>query len=499
MQRRRFLAGIVAGSALLAGCASPFESAGRDRPPFDVDDATGSDETDDAGEPDPAELAPLFEEPTVVDFETAPLTAAVVGGRVRTDDGLSMHLGFGEPATADSPATLVSTVENHRSYEQTFEPRRLLVLDDPPSGRSSDDRNVTVYLAPTQDHPLAETVPGYERDADGRWRLETVRDDWYPDLVRLGAEERVTGEHYLLGDHRHGDEPIEAGRYEFTRRGNGFEIAVWPTDEPGPDADSPFEDAELPSLPGEDDVRWYHDATPETPVFLEPDRESVAAPAKISFGLVNRGHKSLSGNPHYWRLFKLEDDRWFPVDPWGWPLPAASVQPGDVDESELFVYDGAPVQRRGTRTVGHLGGGRYAYTVGYSLDGETYAALFDLEAPPLESIPLEADATVDDEGEPVVVELADYEDARRPATVTVTRTGSNDGVDVDDRILPEQLPRRPFRILRNSLPLFEDGLETVRVKTDRGTALWRFDYEAGETETIEYEGDLFDVTGTLEE
>ncbi|RQG94107.1 hypothetical protein [Natrarchaeobius chitinivorans] len=505
MRRRRFLAGAVVGGSLLPGCSALSASEtepepdSNDRPQFGVDDADSESNGDDTDEPKPTERGSPFDEPTVVDFETAPLTAAVVNGRVSTDDGLSMHLEFAEPATAESPATLVATVENRRPYEQTFRPRRLLVLDDPASSRSSDDRNVTVYLAPAADHPLAETSPGYDRDGGGRWRLETVRDDWFPDLVTLGAEERVTGEHYLLGDHRRGDEPIEAGRYEFTRRGDGFEIAIWSTDEPGPDADSSLADATVPSQPDETDVRWYHDATPETPVFLEPSHESVTAPAKIEFDLVNHGRESLSGNPYYWRLFKLEGGRWFPIDPWEWPMPAAAVRPGGVDESELFVYDGDPAERWGTRTVGHLGGGRYAYTVGYSADDETHAAAFDLEAPPLE-VSVELDIAIDDEGETIVVELPNYEEARRPATVTVSHAGSDgDFVDLDQRLVPEQLPRRPFRALRNSLPLFENGVETVRVKTDRGTALRRFGYEEDETRTIAYDGDLFETTGSLEE
>ncbi len=102
-------------------------------------------------------------------------------------------------------------------------------------------------------------------------------------------------------------------------------------------------------------------------MFLEPSAESVTAPAKIEFDLVNHGRESLSGNPYYWRLYKLVDDRWFPVDPWEFPLPLGSVQPGDVDETELFLYDGDPVDRQGSRTVGHLGGGQYAYAVGYSV------------------------------------------------------------------------------------------------------------------------------------
>ncbi|TYT63802.1 hypothetical protein [Natrialba swarupiae] len=502
MNRRHFLV-TAAGSALLAGCSALEDpDAEAERPPFQVDDP-GESATDEDADADAGKSAFPFDEPSTVDFETAPLTATVVGGRVSTDDGLSARLEFAEPATADSPATLVSTVRNDRPYEQTFQPRRLLILDDPTTGRTAD--NDSVYLAPAADHPLAETEPGYYRDDDGRWRLERVGDDWFPDRLTLDAEQEVVGEYYLLGHHHHDRPPIEANRYEFSWREGSFEIVCWPTDEPGPAGDSRFVGEVPPGFPEPDDeVRWYHDATPETPVFLEPSAESVTAPAKIEFDLVNHGRESLSGNPYYWRLYKLVDDRWFPVDPWEFPLPLGSVQPGDVDETELFLYDGDPVDRQGSRTVGHLGGGQYAYAVGYSVGPETYAARFDLEAPKLVVEP-EDDVAIDDEGDRIVVRLPNYGDARRPATVTVSRLESepdpadSDETAVDERLVAEQLPRRPFRALRNSLPLFEDGVERVVVETDRGTALRRFDYEEGERLTFAYDGDAFEASGSLEE
>ena len=493
MNRRSFLAATAGGGALLAGCLEfddepTSETESEPESPTDETSGTNGESTSDA------EL-PAFDDPSVVDFETAPLTAAVVDGRFRTDDGLEVGLAFEGAATEDAPATIVAVVHNGKSYEQRIQSRRLVAFDDPTTGRSDDGE--TVYLTPAEDHPLAETPPGYERDGDGRWRLEAVGDDWFPETITLAGEETVVGEHYLLGHHGYDDAPIDAGRYDFRWRGNGFIIAVWETDAPGPNGTSTFDGGSVPDLPNEDELAWFHEATPTTEAYLEPDVESVTAPAKVSFGLVNRSRESMGGNPYRWRLYKLEDGEWFPIAPWGWEDPYAAVEPGDVDETALFLYDDDPIERGGERTVGHLGGGRYAYTVDYSRDGETHAALLDLEAPSLEVEP-EADAAIEDEGEKVVVELPNYADARRPATVIVTRSDT-DVDEVDERLIPEQLPRRPFRGFRNAIPLFDDGVETVRVKTDRGTALGQFGYEEGERRTIAYEGRTFEATGALED
>ncbi|ELZ06502.1 hypothetical protein [Natrialba aegyptia] len=502
--RRRFLQTLAGGSVLLAGCtelAAVDGDAGRS-PPQGDDTSDGSSETDESDElTEQADSRTLATNPTVVEFETAPLTAAVTG-RVRTADGLMMALDFDEPATSSSPATLTAIIANMRSYEQTFEPDRLVVLDEPVASRSPGDRDA-VYLAPAEAHPLAETTPEYDRDDDGRWRLTGPSGDWFPETITLEADQRISAEYYLLGHHQPGTQPIEDRRYRFNYGESSFEIAIWPTEQPGPNGDSTFAGTTVPPLPDRDDVRWYHEATPETPVFLEPSRESVTVPARIEFSLVNHARERLSGNPYQWRLYKLVDGAWHHIAPWMIPQPLSRVTPGAIDDSELVVYAGEPITHQGERTVGFLGGGQYAYTVGYSVDSETHAALVELDAPDLHVDP-EADAVVDDarsDGTERVVRLPNYADARRPATVTVSRVGSPSAgaaSTADARVIPEQLPRPSFRAFRNSLPLFGDDVERVQVRTDRSTALRWFDFEADTTRTIAYEGDLFEATASLE-
>jgi hypothetical protein len=59
-------------------------------------------------------------------------------------------------------------------------------------------------------------------------------------------------------------------------------------------------------------------------------------------------------------------------------------------------------------------------------------------------------------------------------------------------VIPEQLMQPQFRVLRNSLTLFEDGVRSVRLRTDRaGTeaALGRDREES----VVEYDGDRYAV------
>ena len=490
MDRRTYLA-MVPTAALLAGCGSRQNAS----PEAETDPANGPDASDEAP-PGDDEQAAFWQprddidqqrDPTVVEFETAPYTGSVVGGRGRTADGISVTLDFERGATAESPATLTATVVNTRPYEQTVESRRLPVLDDPPVGRT-DDRAVA-YLAPTETHPLAETTPEAERD-DGQWRVDTVGPDWFPKRVTFPPESGFVAEYQLLGHHDRTEPPLDPGQYQFRWQGDEFSIALWETEQPGPTDESAFAGESVPSLA--DEMVWYHESTRTTEVSLRPDAEVVAPPAKVSFALVNHSNEQLRGNPYFWRLSKLVDGEWHPVHPWQWPQPLASVVPGGRDETALALFAGEPVAREGERTVGHLGGGRYAYKVGYSRDHETYAAMLELDAPDL-SVAVADDAEIVDEGETVVVELPNHSDARRQAVFEVTRATDDPG----RQLIPEQLPRRPFRGYRNSLPLFDSGVETVRVRTDRGTALEPFGYEEGTTRIVEYGGAQYRASGEL--
>jgi len=486
MNRRTVLSGATTAALYgLAGCVDGAPDATNSTTDEPTTDEPGSDEprTPEGDFWQSVDDLPAFREPTVVDFETASLTAAVVGRGRRTDDGFVVGLDFRRGATADAPATLVATVANTKPFAQPLELRRLGPLDSPSLARLTEGDRTTVYLAPTEGHPLAETVPPSERDADGRWRLADLQDDWYPDTVSVDGETGFVAEYHLLGHHLDDEPPIGPGRYRVGREDSPA-IVVWPTDEPGPDEPSALADREPPGLPGEQ----------STERFLRPDAERVEPPARIGFEFVNRSRESISGNPYYWRLYKRRGEEWFPVAPWEWVQPAAELTPGDRSESELGVYhDSAPADADG-RAVGSLGGGLYAYTGGFDTEAEQYAALVAVDAPAL-SVDIESAAEIVEEGSTTVVALPNHAEARRPATFTVRRA---DG-EPDREVIPEQLPRRPFRGLRNALPLFAEGVDSVRVKTDRGTALRLAGYEANKTVRIRYEDETYSVVGTLTE
>ena len=495
MNRRAVLSGATTAALFgLAGCV--------DAPPDATNSTADGSNTDELGSDEPRTLdgdfwqsvddLPAFRKPTVVDFETAPLTAAIVGRGRRTDDGFTLGLDFRHGATADAPATLVATVANTKPFEQPLELRRLGPLESPSLARMTEGERTTIYLAPTEAHPLAETVPPTERDADGRWRLADLGDDWYPETVTVDGETGFVAEYHLVGHHLDDEPPIGPGRYRSGREDSPA-LVVWPTDEPGPDENSELAGREPPGLPGEQSTVWYHESTASTERFLRPDRERVEPSERIGFELVNHSRESISGNPYYWRLYKLRGDEWHPIEPWEWPQPAAELTPGDRSATELGVYHGAAPSSTDGRAVGHLGGGLYAYTGGFDTETEQYAALLEVDAPAIE-VDIESDAEIVEEGSTTVVELPNHAEARKPATLTVRRA---DG-DPERRVIPEQLPRRPFRGLRNALPLFDADVDAVRVKTDRGTALRLAGYEEDETATIRYEDEPYSAVGTLD-
>jgi len=495
MHRRRLLAALAAGVSL-PGCTALSDDpapATADDPSTDAPPESPTATPRDDGRDPEAVAEELLADPTVVEFETAPLTAALFGNRLRIEERITAAIDFTAPATPESPATIGCVVQNRMSYEQTFSPRRLPFFDDPTTGRT--DGHDTVYLAPTENNELAERVPGRSRDADGRWRVDGVGDDWYPSQVTLGPEEALLGEFHLLGYHQSDEPPVRPGTYRFSWREASFHVAVWPTESPGPTERSRFAGADVPDLPRDGPTAWFHEADAETEVYLAPSTEAVDAPARIDFELVNRAHERLGGNPYYWALRKLVDGEWYRVAPWAYPAPLSRVSPGATDESSLHVFTGEPVPCEGAREVGFLGGGRYAYTVGFSRGDETHAAVFDLDAPSLE-VPPENGLDVTREagdGERIVVESPRYEEARTPARFTVTRADS-----AADRLLPEQLPRHPNRAFRNTLPLFEPGVEAVELLTDRGTALRSVEYEDGESRRVVYEGEAFEAVGETE-
>ena len=489
MKRRRFLA--TSGIALLGGCTfGDFGGSPTEMPtvtPAPSDESTGTP----SGNPGeaPSVTADELRERRVVEFETAPLTVALYGRR-RINGRVRATYGISEPATADSPAVVHALVENGGGFERTFALRRIPGFWNPPSARGEDDRG-TVYLAPTENHDLAESVPEVRRDEAGRWRLADDGREWLPERLTLEPDEAVLGEYHLVASDDADDPPLVADEYRFLYQGEGFTVSVWETDAPGPESGSTFEDPQVPPLPNAETVAWYHEANAGTEVYLQPSDERVEAPACIEYELRNRSDERIAGNPYDWTLYKLDDGEWFRIAPWFINQPLARIPPGDSDESELSLFHSDPMACEDGRGVGHLGGGRYAYRVGFGREGETHAALLDLEAPAVSPTP-DDDAEIERDGDEVVVTTPVWNDEEHPpdAELVFERTDR----DPDRRLVAEQLFRRPMRGYRNALPLFEDGVERVVLRTDRHVVGDTVDYDELEA-TVAYGGQRFHVEG----
>lgn len=494
MDRRRFLA--LSGITLLGGCAgrngSPSTTT---ETPVPTTDSTPTDEP--SPTPDDQSLADRIREANrVVDFETADLTASLIGSRVgiRTDDGLVARYALVEPATADSPAVVWAMVRNRMEYEQTFRTRRIPGLGDPPRGRYDETGNGRVpyaYLAPTENHDRIGYSVAVTRDDDGRWRLETAPSQWFDATMTLDAGESMFGAYHLVGSPHREVAPLSAGRYDFSYRDLGFSVALWPTETPGPSEGSAFDGSDVPSLPTEGPTEWFHEADAGTEVYLEPSEERVDAPARIDYTLYNRSRERLSGNPYRWGLYKLDGGTWYRIEPWGYVQPLSYIQPGDSDESSLGLYHEKGVPCEDVRTVGHLGGGRYAYHVGYEHENETYAALLELDAPAVSPQP-EDDITVERDGDELVVTMPEWHDDEHPpqAEIVIERADGNP----ERRLIPEQLFRRSMDGYRNTLPLFDADIERITLRADRHVVGRTVGYDELET-TVEYEGETYYAEG----
>jgi hypothetical protein len=488
MNRRGFLA--TTGIALFSGCT--FDSSPGNASNTETPTETPTESPAPPQEPDisPGDLR----ERRVVDFENVPLTVAVYGGRT-INDRIRATYGISEPATDDSPAVIHALVRNNNSFEQTFHLRRLPGFWDPPSTHRETERGErggTVYLAPTANHDLVESVPEVARDGEGYWRLAGAGREWLPETVTLAPGEAILGEYYLVGSDDTSEDSLGVGHYEFRYQSEGFVISVWETESPGPTEESAHAGAEVPDLPLGESTAWYHDADSSTAVYLQPSTEDVEAPACIEFELRNRSYERLSGNPYDWTLFKLVDGEWFRIDPWAIPQPLSHVEPGERDRSELSLFHGDAIACDEGRSAGYLGGGRYAYRVGYSRGGTTQAALFDVDAPAVSPEP-DDDIDIERDGEELVVTMPEWNDDRHPpqAEIVVERA---EGAEADRRLIPEQLFRQPMVGYRNTLPLFAEGIERVTLRADRHVVGRTTGYDDLES-TVEYGGETFHATG----
>jgi hypothetical protein len=468
MKRRSFLA--ASAVALLGGCTfgigdeTPTRTSTRTATPVSSTDSTPSPTP--VSEPD--ERSPeerLRAADSLVEFETADLTATMLDGGEGhvTADGLLTRHALVEPPTAESPAVVWATIRNTRDYEQTFYPGRLPGFGSTPAGRrvGSQDPRVFAILAPTKQHDGIGYSVAVTRDEAGRWRLGVRTVDGFGGRLTLAPGETYFGEYHLVGPYDTEMPPIIRGRYDFGVDSYGFAISVWPTETPGPVEASTFENPDVPPLPVDGPTEWFHEAGEDTGVYLSPSAEQVSAPARVEYELQNRSKTTLDGKSNRWGLYKLESGVWHYVFTLGYPHTPSGLQPGETDRWRLGLYNGDAVKCDDYRAVGHLGGGRYAFHVGSSYDGEVHGALLDVEAPPVSPEPTEA-VDIEYDGDEVIVTTPHWDggDGWHDKRFVFERTDA----EPDRRLIPEQLYRPKLLGYRNSLPLFEDGVERVRLR-----------------------------------
>lgn len=375
------------------------------------------------------------------------------------------------------PTWLLGAIVNTSSSTREVDLDRFPQFSAVPNAVSSDGG--VLVLAPRPGHERSRTRPPAERGSDGRWRLsEPVDPPWLDtDPVSLDPDERIRFAYALVS--RHDGPGFTTGRYRFRRDDRTVTVVVWQSSAPGPDVDSRFSDPALPSLPVEGARIWYHDSGPETAIFLQPSAERVDLPTTVTYRFVNHA-RTISGTR--WLFLKLVDGEWYDLTPAGQSLYRRGLVPGGVERWDLSLAHGALSEER--TAVGYLGGGDYAFVVDVGYSPVVRAALLSVDAPQVRITPDE-DISVDREGATVTVTDASWDhDGTDSARLTVER-----GDGAGQRRIREQVA--PHSGYRNTLPLFEDGVDRVVLRTNQDTVRDVLGRE--QSLTVRFDGDTYRV------
>jgi hypothetical protein len=478
VKRRSFLSAVVAGSAGLSGCTGLLGGGGTDRGQYEVPERSSTPTETPTNRDDTSDRFSR-----VVELDHAPRTIAATGFHRVGRPGIEIRTGFTRTGTADHPPTFAVEVSNARDVPAVVSLLEIpgipqwMADREPPTGAPSGRRvtgptgdRPTLALVPVDRNDLAAVRPELIREGP-YWRVTDAFDPGVDDEVRIEPGEAVLAEFAVVGGPRTVDRP--PGTYRFDSYRNGIAFAVWNTERPGPDPDSRFAGEAVPS-PGERSVRWFHEADPTTPVYVQPSTERTDLPGLVEFHLFNRTTEDPGCGG--WSLYKRHEGEWFPIQSSSEYLDAVCrlVPPGTTVEWSLRAYHGDPVPSEDEGlAIGHLGGGRYAVVAGYGAEADASGALFDVEADPV-AVTADEDVVVEADGSNVVVadgDLAPHEDP--VATITLTRSGG----DPEETYIAEQLLQPHHRALRNALAFFEAGVESVRFRAAERPAVLRSSFE----------------------
>ncbi|WP_232702423.1 hypothetical protein [Halobacterium wangiae] len=240
---------------------------------------------------------------------------------------------------------------------------------------------------------------------------------------------------------------------------------------------------------------------------LTPDDDELDLPTdSTTFTLANDTDYEYHANFYGWKLSKRVHGQWFHVAPQYWPQPLHMLPAGESHEWS-FTVDNSETPTGGSSSdsdvaLAGLGGGEYAFTLqGWFPLGDkdsfhvALGARFRLNGDQLELTPTD-DVSASRDGDTVVVTTGEEpgEDEELSAFV-VEREGVPAGRPLQ-RYVTEQLLRpgpgtgrtTPYR---NTIPFFEEGVETVRLEAPDATVP---PFGIDEPVYVEYEDEQYEVT-----
>ncbi|WP_267639972.1 hypothetical protein [Haloarchaeobius amylolyticus] len=325
-----------------------------------------------------------FAETSRLDLAEVDRTLALFPTRLDSRDRVQLHAEL--RTEADGPPRLRAIIENQGDHP------RPVILGDLPfegpnrpvsafAGGTATGENHSLWLLPTENHAFFEHPVPVERASSGVWRAtDHPNQGWAetPRQIMVDPGERVVLEYHLLVGPD--EDRLLPGRYRFRGFPGGetriprFDamLAIWETSAPGPspDGDSRFAGTTFPPVPLADETAWFHDATPETPVYLRPSTERAQLPAAIEFTLVNRGNRTLFGNQTRWVLYELVDGVWESRSHHTLVDVGSPLWPGDAQRWRLRARADTVLpcdpDRPAEPSVGDLAPGTYAFWVEYS-------------------------------------------------------------------------------------------------------------------------------------
>ncbi|MFC6953385.1 hypothetical protein [Halorubellus litoreus] len=385
MRRRALLAALTASASATAGC-SMLDDSERPRETFAVSDTTTESTTEMSFDPPSEGVSRGFAVPGNDDHRVAITVPSSI------PDDVAVTLGFTTVPSSDDPATVYARVQVLESADQPVE---LAAGATPPLSayrgvhETEDGSTRPMFLVPRR---AGAPFDALVRRDQGCWRpkLPVGPEDATTGTRTLAPGDAFEREYYLVTPWAN-DRCLHPGTYRFQAdAGWGFSVCSFTREQPG---DSAYADVDVPSLPGFASTRWYHEANAD--LFLRPRSEQFGLPSTTArFALYNQTYRRIVVDESAWALYKLEDDRWYPIAPLTGRADAPGdrpVYPGTTSTVALSLHTDADAPSDDDRrAVGGLGQGRYAlaYPATLALPGDNpgsgrpTAALFTLVGNP---------------------------------------------------------------------------------------------------------------------